>query len=771
MSKAKNLDLLRKTFFKSKIVIPKYFYFSKGNYLKSKNNYIKKIFILCKKNTLIIRSSSVNEDQTSFTNAGKFMSKIIKKNSDISYISFSLKNFIKQFSKSNDTIIVQHFIEGVNFSGVIFTKDINLNTPYYQINYDNSGKTNLITSGAKNEKKKQVIIYKHEKNFSKFQSLINACEILEKKLNNDRLDIEFCVKNKKLHLLQVRSLPEEKSKEINKKIYNKKIFDNFLVNIKKKLIKLKTENPSLSGKTTYFSNMSDWNPAEMIGEKPKPLAISLYRELITDHVWSEQRKQYGYKDVFPNVLLFSFGGSPYIDLRTDFTSFLPNTLSEENSSSIVSNYLKEFNKNSIIHDKIEFNLIETCYSFNSHKRLKKIFPKKLSKIYLKELKLLTRNIFNSRILETEKNKIIYLKKNLINFSKTKNHIQNIHQTIKITKDYGTLPFSGFARCAFISQRILIDLKELNLISHQEFNNFFNSLDTITSIFNKNYIELSKKKITKNSFLNKYGHLRPSTYDINSPNYRDGFNQYFTKNYKYFNKKNKNTILFKKYNEINKMMKQHFNINFKTFLNFAKESISFREEGKFVFTKGINIIFDNLQSLGKKIGVKQSDLAYIDIKTIINYHSKLENKKLATSVKEQIVENKKEYEISKLIKLPDVIKNSNDIYTFYESFNKINFITNLSLASEIIEVKKNNLSKLENKIVLIKNADPGYDYIFNFKIKGLITQYGGSNSHMAIRCLELNIPAAIGLGKLHYEKIVKVKKVLLDCKNKMLIPLK
>ena len=43
--------------------------------------------------------------------------------------------------------------------------------------------------------------------------------------------------------------------------------------------------------------------------------------------------------------------------------------------------------------------------------------------------------------------------------------------------------------------------------------------------------------------------------------------------------------------------------------------------------------------------------------------------------------------------------------------------------------------------------------------------------MAIRCLELNIPAAIGLGKLHYEKIVKVKKVLLDCKNKMLIPLK
>ena len=38
--------------------------------------------------------------------------------------------------------------------------------------------------------------------------------------------------------------------------------------------------------------MPDWNPAEMIGTKPRPLALSLYRELITDKVWSEQRLDY-----------------------------------------------------------------------------------------------------------------------------------------------------------------------------------------------------------------------------------------------------------------------------------------------------------------------------------------------------------------------------------------------------------------------------------------------------------------------------------------------
>ena len=83
----------------------------------------------------------------------------------------------------------------------------------------------------------------------------------------------------------------------------------------------------LIGNKSVFSNMSDWNPAEMIGDKPYPLSVSIYKELITDDVWRKQRLIYGYKDVFPNPLMFTFAGSPYIDLRVDFISFLPKNLS------------------------------------------------------------------------------------------------------------------------------------------------------------------------------------------------------------------------------------------------------------------------------------------------------------------------------------------------------------------------------------------------------------------------------------------------------------
>ena len=67
----------------------------------------------------------------------------------------------------------------------------------------------------------------------------------------------------------------------------------------------------------------------------------------------------------------------------------------------------------------------------------------------------------------------------------------------------------------------------------------------------------------------------------------------------------------------------------------------------------------------------------------------------------------------------------------------------------------------NGIVCIENADPGFDFLFSKNIRGLITKYGGVNSHMSIRCSELNIPAAIGVGEKKFKENVESKKINLD----------
>ena len=67
-------------------------------------------------------------------------------------------------------------------------------------------------------------------------------------------------------------------------------------------------------------------------------------------------------------------------------------------------------------------------------------------------------------------------------------------------------------------------------------------------------------------------------------------------------------------------------------------------------------------------------------------------------------------------------------------------------------------------MLIPQADPGYDWLFGCNIGGLITQYGGANSHMAIRAAEIGLPAAIGVGDKLYDKLSKAQSLELDCAN-------
>ena len=93
-----------------------------------------------------------------------------------------------------------------------------------------------------------------------------------------------------------------------------------------------------------------------------------------------------------------------------------------------------------------------------------------------------------------------------------------------------------------------------------------------------------------------------------------------------------------------------------------------------------------------------------------------------------------------------------------------FISTKIVTAEKIYLKKNFNVNFKNRIILIQNADPGYDFIFTKKIAGLITLYGGPNSHMAIRCNEMNIPAVIGIGTEKFDNLQKFRNICIDCKR-------
>ena len=63
----------------------------------------------------------------------------------------------------------------------------------------------------------------------------------------------------------------------------------------------------------------------------------------------------------------NFFGTPFIDIRVDFNSWIPRLLDDELAKKLLNYYLNKFKKNTNLHDKIEFELLFTCYSLSTKK--------------------------------------------------------------------------------------------------------------------------------------------------------------------------------------------------------------------------------------------------------------------------------------------------------------------------------------------------------------------------------------------------------------------
>jgi phosphohistidine swiveling domain-containing protein len=140
--------------------------------------------------------------------------------------------------------------------------------------------------------------------------------------------------------------------------------------------------------------------------------------------------------------------------------------------------------------------------------------------------------------------------------------------------------------------------------------------------------------------------------------------------------------------------------------------------------------------------------------------------------ERIKKGKNNFDVASSFKLSYLIRSVRDVHIVPMQRSMPNFIGNQRIEGEVVELTPytKEIPNLENKIICIEGADPGYDWIFTRNIAGLITKYGGANSHMAIRSAEYNIPAAIGCGEQPYQRILKQSTCLLDCQGKRLEPI-
>ena len=733
---------------------------------KDKKSILQKINKKFKKKTLIVRSSAIDEDGIHLSNAGKYLSVLDVKGTK--KINNSVNKVIKSFQKNinNNEIFIQEHLKNSKYVGVLTTKSKRSGSPWYVINYQKSSDTELITKGDSNEVK--TLFYRRDLNPNKlkkaaFKKLLLATKELETILSNDNLDIEFAItKNDKVFIFQVRPLyvkPENKSAE-NIIIKNYKFYE-------KKYKKYKLNSKLSNSNDLIFGVMPDWNPAEIIGFKPDYLSLSIYQKLITKNNWAKQRYEFGYRKIKNSVLIESFCGTPYVCVNKSIESFIPKDLPKNISKKILQISLKKLKKNPNKHDKIEFEIIPNCLDFDFYK---------WNKFY-------KNNQLTDEQVNRFKNDLIRINKNALNiYSKNSNKLEyflnfkidekysnqkKIKLLLKTCVDNLTLMFAHFARCGFISVIIMKSALKNKIISKKNYNVFFNSINTISKDFQKDIFQYKQKRITKNKLIKKYGHLRPGTYDITSQRYDENQNLFL-----------KDTVTKPKINKIqlqrekifnNQFLKElstiGFNKNKDEIIDFFYGSIEKRESSKFLFTRYLSDFLKLISKELNKKGISDKEISMLNLNNVTDLIYKKVN---INFIKKIIKTNLENYKINLASDMPNLIFSVEDFKKFELLSDEPNFVGENIVHTNFIQISKfENSIILDNKIILIDSADPGYDWIFGHKIKGLITKYGGVNSHMAIRCAELNLTAAIGVGEKTFQNILNSNKVIIDPKNKIL----
>lgn len=723
--------------------------------------------------SIAVRSSAANEDALLQSNAGAFESILNVDATNLNAIIAAVKSVLESYDKRNpdNEVFCQPMLRDVALAGVAFSCDLSTLAPYYVINYDESGKTNVITSGSSNATKTYVSYKNAEPKCkdNRVNFVINAVNELESIFGNNYIDVEFAVTHDdKVYILQVRPI------STNGRETPKLNLDVALLKISHKIEKLQSKNPNLFGERAIFGVMPDWNPAEMIGIRPKKLALSLYKELITDNIWAYQRDNYGYLNLRSHPLLISFLGMPFIDVRADFNSFIPKCMDKKVANKLVKFYLDKLYKVPSYHDKVEFKIVYSCYHLNIDAAMQELTESGFSDVDIYEIKRSLRELTNEIVSNCEHyykadlQKTDILKQKHDEIVNSNVHIvDKIYWLIEHCKRYGTLPFAGVARSAFVAVQFLQSFVGIGIITQDEYGLYMNSLDTVSKKLIRDLRTLDKDK-----FLKIWGHLRPGTYDINSMRYDEGFEHYFANKSIAFSDKNEETSFefsdSQKEKIQNALSNAGIDINVSKLLEFIKESIEGREYSKFIFTKTLSQILLYIEELAEKSEISREDAAFIDITVVQKLYSSLDFMDVADSLKQNIEYNKALFEYTKAVKLPSIILSSDDVYGFFLEKEEANFVTLKSVKADVVLEDKINSTNLAGKIAFIKSADPGYDFLFTKNIAGLVTQYGGANSHMAIRCAELGIPAVIGAGEKSFEEWSSYNTIEIDCINRKVV---
>ncbi len=694
--------------------------------------------------TIAVRSSAVQEDSSNASFAGMYTTKlriqateesVLDAVEEVRYSGTEKREVASHYAErrglglveSDISVIIQEMIEA-DMSGVIFSHDPAKSDGYYAVSFA-SGVGETIVGGAVNGKFIRIARGTEPSSIQDawLRKLIDAMKTIEHRFRSSDLDVEFAVQNGKLYILQCR--PITTAHATTNDVAEAQL-----------LTRIESVNALITShfRGDILGDMIDINPAELLGTVPTQLDISIFKYLFADQIVERVRRDMGY-DPLDVGLLRVVEGKPYTSMRAAAFSFRPFGISNRIYERMVRVYRDMLVKNPILQSRVEFDLYAMSYGEKLERVMAEAQLSDEDKSVVREAFLRIDTVF-SQVSAAQADTFdtfaaSYEQRTRSMSSATLNDILE-HVA------HGTEMFVRVARLAFYWKNRFEELhpqENLNALMKGH-------IRTVNEQMQSDLVACRSGRVTRKEIVRRYGHLRPGQFSVFGESYADDPNTYLL-------------AQMERAESIESIKQAHMfedAVEFKNTITFMQA----RERMKFLFSQSLHLFSTKLKHQLEQRRISRCDASRASWGELRGY--------LDGSMPLQV--SIAEHELPVL--LPEVIipgLTDLRIITFSEAMPS--YITNSIVKARVCVLERLGVkADVRGALVLLPNADPGYDFLFHSGAVGIITKVGGPASHMCIMAIELQMPACIGCGESVYQRLSTAHSAVLDCNTRQIVVL-
>lgn len=683
---------------------------------------------------LAVRSDREDEDASQASNAGHYRTRLDVDGGDRRHVGESIDAVFASYGdpRCTDEVFVQQQIAPVRDAAVAFTHALPDAAPYYVLSVCPGPRSDNVTRGAAGAETWYLArdSVRLERLPARWRGYLQCLLQIEAAVGAAPCEVEMAAdETGRIWLLQARPLLLRATATQATAALREET-ERTLADL--------PEQPPLLGM------MPDWNPAELLGEHPRPLARDLFDRLITRRAWRLGRAALGYAHAPDARLMSIHAGRPYIDVRASLHSLLPHGLPAPLAERLVEAGCRRLRARPELHDKIEFEIAFTTalphFGFHVDRRYPGLLDDEERSLFARALRVPTSNVLDQA----------WAQRLADAFETQRAGVPAHPDPYALARaleelELGTATrFATAARMAFAVEALL-----RSLLDHA-------AIDA-SQLWRLKRAALADAA-DADAAPPDLGHVRAGTFEIAVPPRREMNARAFAEAMAPAAKKaDPSDFDAGEWKRLDVALDAaDIAMSGRAFVAHYRRLLLIRERGKFALARGVSAILDGLQAHAARFGIGREDTGWLTLAQL------LDRGVGADVLLRQIERAHAQHAAESQLRMPLLIDEAR-LDVVRHGAGEANFLGSgvVSGRAVHIDARTHPDDVPMHAIAAIASADPGFDWLFLRRPAVLVTAFGGPNSHMAIRCAEAAVPALLGLGPENFKRMLSAERIAID----------